>query len=89
MVLNLLNDHTAQTTVRILKPSAIVGAESAEVEVTRSLLDFKINSAVLGSSVAPDSSLAKRGSISDKLLASGIPGPGSYQLDAGIQSAKA
>ena len=60
MVLNLLNDHTAQTTVRILKPSAIVGADSAEVEVTRSLFDFKINSAALDSYVAPASSLAKR-----------------------------
>lgn len=39
--LTFLEDDTAIATVRISKPSAILGAESAEVEVTRTLQDFR------------------------------------------------
>ena len=40
VVLNAMNDYSARVVVRISKPSAIIGAESAEVEVTRTLMDF-------------------------------------------------
>ncbi|EJF56109.1 Dihydropteroate synthase [Dichomitus squalens LYAD-421 SS1] len=41
VVLSFLDDKNAAVTVRISKPSAILDADSAEVEVTRTLHDFR------------------------------------------------
>ena len=55
-VLSFLEDKTAAATVRISKPSAILGAESAEVEVTRTLKDFKSSTASTATSSSPATS---------------------------------
>ncbi|RPD61724.1 Dihydropteroate synthase [Lentinus tigrinus ALCF2SS1-7] len=62
-ILSFLDDKTASSTVHISKPSAILGAGSAEVEVTRKLEDFTTPSLTTSStgSTTPVPSLATPG----------------------------
>lgn len=50
-VLAFIDDQTARIVVRISKPSAVLAAESAEVEITRTLSDYTKNASKDGSNV--------------------------------------
>ncbi|KAI0719851.1 Dihydropteroate synthase [Cerioporus squamosus] len=79
-VLAFLRDETAKSIVRISKPSAILGAESAEVEVTRRLSDFTSPSsttASASSSTLASSSFPAASSTSSQISTSSDAAPSS------------